>query len=57
MNNRKNLRISIPEDDAKDFDAAKRRAEDQLACKMTDSQYAASLVRWAIRLTRENRHD
>lgn len=45
---RKQVRIAIPVELVPAFNSAKRNAEDALKVSMTDGQYAARLIRWAL---------
>ena len=46
--NRKSMRVTLPSESVKAFEEAKRKAEDALMMKMTDTQYASRLVAWAL---------
>ena len=46
---RKQVRVAIPADLVKSFHDSKREAENALKVSMTDSQYASTLLRWALK--------
>lgn len=46
---RKQVRVAIPADLVQSFQDSKRKAENSLKVSMTDSQYASSLLRWALK--------
>lgn len=47
-NKRKHLRVTIPEDCMKSFNDAKLKAENEIRAKLSDSKYAAMLLKWAL---------
>lgn len=47
-NKRKHLRVTIPEDCIKSFNDAKLKAENEIRAKLSDSKYAAMLLKWAL---------
>ena len=48
-NNRKHVRIAIPADLVDAFRDAKKDVESSLRVDMTDAQFAAHLIRWALK--------
>lgn len=46
--NRKHVKVAIPERYVPAFDRAKAEAETVAMMKMTDTQYASRLVQWAL---------
>ena len=48
MRKQKAIRFALTEEVGEDFQELKRKAEDELAASLTDAQYAAMLIKWAI---------